>query len=75
MANSNPDRDGAGSDYARYLSVGFTFVLTLGLLATGGFFLDRWLGTLPLFLLLGLLLGFIGGLYYVYQILRRMGDS
>lgn len=34
--------------------------------------LDRAAGTTPLFLLIGLGLGFAGGLYYVYLTLKRL---
>lgn len=39
-----------------------------------GYLLDGLLGTVPLFLLLGLALGFAAGLYYVYLALKRMDD-
>ncbi|TCJ19415.1 AtpZ/AtpI family protein [Rubrobacter taiwanensis] len=74
-ADGNSGDRGPGASYARYIGVGFTFVLTLGIAGVIGFFVDRWLGTLPLFLLAGLVLGFAGGLYYVYGILRRMENE
>lgn len=62
-------------DYARYIGVGFAFVLTVVIPTAVGFFLDKVLGTLPLFLLLGLGLGFAGGLYYVYQEMKKLGGG
>jgi F0F1-type ATP synthase assembly protein I len=47
-------------------------MVTLGVLTAAGFFLDKLLGTLPLFLLVGLGVGFAGGLYYVYQALKKL---
>ena len=41
----------------------------LGLLA------DTLLGTLPLFLLLGIVAGFALGLYYMYITLKNMGNG
>jgi ATP synthase protein I len=38
-----------------------------------GYFLDRLAGTLPLFLLIGLALGFAGGMFYVYRALQKLG--
>jgi ATP synthase protein I len=73
MADTDSRR--GSSNYARYIGVGFTFVFTLGLLAAVGFFLDRVLGTLPLFLLLGIGIGFAGGLYYVYLVLKKLGNG
>lgn len=47
---------------------------TLGLLTAAGFFVDRLLGTLPLFLIVGVGIGFAGGLYYVYRALKTLGN-
>jgi F0F1-type ATP synthase assembly protein I len=49
--------------------------VVLGVLAAGGYFVDKLLGTLPLFLLVGLGLGFAGTLYYVYLELKKLGDG
>ena len=75
MPDTNSHRDNASSNYARLLGVGFAFILILGVLATAGFFVDRLLGTLPLFLLVGLGMGFAAGLYYLYLALKRLGDG
>ena len=48
------------------------FILTLGALTAIGFFVDKRLGTLPLFLLVGLGIGFAGALYYVYLALKKL---
>lgn len=74
---SNTDSRGRDTEpgYGRYFGLGFAFVATLGVLAALGFFVDRALGTLPLFLLGGLGLGFAGGLYYVWVSLKSMGGE
>ncbi|ABG04607.1 hypothetical protein Rxyl_1646 [Rubrobacter xylanophilus DSM 9941] len=72
MADPDSRRDGAGGNAARFFGVGFTFISTVGVLAGVGYLLDRAAGTVPLFLLVGLGLGFAGGLYYVYLALKRM---
>ena len=72
MADTDPRRDDTGPSYARFFGLGFAFVALLGVLTAGGFFLDKLLGTLPLFLLLGLGIGFAGGLYYVYRALKTL---
>ena len=41
----------------------------------GGYLLDRALGTLPLFLLLGMLVGFVAALYYLYTALKQVGGG
>ncbi len=49
--------------------------MILAVLTAGGFFADKILGTLPLFLLLGLGIGFAGSLYYVYLALKELGNG
>ena len=49
------------SGYGRYAGVGLQYAATLGLFAWGGYALDARLGTQPLLLILGVLLGFAGG--------------
>jgi ATP synthase protein I len=75
MPGSDSHEDNAGGNYARLLGVGFAFILVISVLAAVGFFVDRMLGTLPLFLLIGMGLGFAGGLYYLYLALKRLGDG
>jgi F0F1-type ATP synthase assembly protein I len=48
-------------------------LLILSIFAVIGFFVDNLLGTLPLFLLLGLGLGFAGALYYLYRAIDELG--
>ena len=75
MPGTDSHGNNAGGSYARFIGLGFAFILLLGVLATGGFFVDRLLGTLPLFLIVGLGLGFAGGLFYVYRALKTLGDG
>ena len=72
MADTDPRRGDTGPGYARFFGLGFAFMVTLGALTVAGYFLDRLLGTLPLFLLMGLAVGFAGGLYYVHRALRNL---
>jgi F0F1-type ATP synthase assembly protein I len=75
MPNTDSHGNNGGSSYARYLYLGFTFVMLLGVFAVAGFLVDRALGSLPLLLLAGLGLGFAGGLYYVYRALEKLGSG
>lgn len=68
--DSHGNRNGA--NYARFIGLGFTLIVIFALPTVVGFFVDRLLGTLPLFLLIGLALGFVGGLYYVYRALQNL---
>jgi ATP synthase protein I len=74
MPNTNSQRNDAGGGYARFLTLGFTLLAIIGGLTVVGFFVDRWLGTLPLFLLVGLVFGFVAGLVYVYRALQSLDD-
>lgn len=57
----------AEQGYGRYLHLGFTFALAALLFCYAGYRLDKWLGTLPIFTLLGTFLGGIGGFFYIYK--------
>lgn len=56
-------------DIGRYSGLGFQFAATVGVFAFGGYWLDQRLGTLPLFLITGVLLGFAGG---ILSLIRRV---
>lgn len=62
--------DGGPSDTTRQLGelagLGITLGLATALFAWLGSLLDRWLGTQPLFVLLGTFTGFGGGFYSIY---------
>ncbi len=73
MPNTRPQRNDASGNYARFVGLGITLFLIFGLPTVVGFFLDGLLGTLPLFLLVGLAAGFVGGMYYVYRALQKLG--
>jgi hypothetical protein len=74
MVDANVRRSGTASgDYARFLGIGIVFLLILSILGVVGFFVDNLLGTLPLFLLVGLGAGFAGALYYLYRAIDQLG--
>lgn len=50
----------------RYLGFGMTWAASTGLFLFLGLLLDRWLGTMPLFLILGAFVGAGAGFYYLY---------
>lgn len=75
MANGNSRRDSTGGSPAQYVGIGFTLLSILAIPAALGFFLDRLLNTLPLLLLLGLGIGFVAEMYYIYLILQRTGGQ
>jgi F0F1-type ATP synthase assembly protein I len=77
MIRAMPDprfqRNDANGNYARFAGLGITVLLIFGLPTVVGFFLDGLAGTLPLFLLIGLAAGFVGGMYYIYRALQKLG--
>lgn len=66
---------GMGSDHGRLIGVGVAFIFIVAALTGAGYVLDSLLGTLPLFLLLGVAGGFAASLYYVYVQLKKLGGS
>jgi ATP synthase protein I len=73
MPDTRSQRNDANGNYARFVGLGITLFLIFSLPTVVGFFLDRLAGTLPLFLLVGLAFGFVGGMYYVYRALQKLG--
>ena len=59
-------------DVLRLLGFGWYFSASLGIGIGGGYYLDRWLGTEPVFLLLGLLLGTASGFYGMFKMLMPL---
>lgn len=72
MVRSNSLGSDSGSVYVQAIGVGFAFLVTVLAFAGLGYLADRLLGTIPVFLLLGLGLGFAAGLYRLYLALGKM---
>ncbi len=72
-----PDTDSNGRNfdgsYTRFVGLGFTFVLVIGLFVAAGYGLDILFGTLPLFLLLGMVAGLGAALGYLFVRLKDVG--
>jgi ATP synthase protein I len=73
MPDTRSQRSDASGNYARFVGLGITLLLIFALPTLVGFFVDKVVGTLPLFLLVGLAAGFVGGMYYVYRALQKLG--
>lgn len=54
------------AEAARYLGFGMQWALSTGLFLVLGWVVDRWLGTLPLFLIIGAFLGAGAGFWSLY---------
>ncbi len=75
MRNTDTNGKKAVGSYTRLFGLGFAFLMIMVVLVVVGLLVDGWLGTLPLFLLVGVALGFAGGLYYMYQSLKSLGGG
>ena len=65
--SAQPKKDGSQLvNAAQYLGYGLTWALSTGLFLVGGWFVDRWLGTMPLFLIAGAFIGAGAGFYSLY---------
>ncbi len=73
MVEGDSRKKASKTSPARLAGMGVVFMLFLGILSVAGYFADRLFGTLPLFVFLGLGLGFVGGLYYLYLELKKFG--
>ena len=73
MPDIRSQRSDASGNYARFIGLGITLLLIFALPTLVGYFVDKVVGTLPLFLLVGLAAGFVGGMYYVYRSLQKLG--
>ncbi len=65
-------RIGAYSEIGAYASLGIQFAVTVLFFLAGGWWLDDYLATTPLFLLLGTLFGAGGGFYKLYRTLMNL---
>ena len=68
----SPIGRGFGAGYA-IVAAGFQFAFAILLFLGGGLLVDRWLGTRPVFTLLGVAIGLAAGFYAF--ILRVMAES
>ena len=62
-------------NWMRYSTVGMEFIIIVGLFIGGGLWLDKRLGLMPLFTLIGSVAGFAGGLYRLIRRVKEIGDK
>jgi ATP synthase protein I len=65
LANDQPS-------WGKYAGLGIEFITAVGVGIALGALLDRWLGTLPWFLIVGAALGFFTGLYLMIKVARQV---
>jgi ATP synthase protein I len=67
-----PDDDRSSwSAMGELLSVGITLVLSTVIGLAAGYYADRWLGTSPWLLLIGLLFGIVAGFVSLFRAVNR----
>ena len=59
-------------DLTKYAAVGTEFVAAVGLMVGLGVLMDRWLGTTPVFILVGLVIGFTAAMYRLIKVAREI---
>jgi ATP synthase protein I len=62
----------AWREVSQYAFVGTTFVMCVVVGLAGGYLLDRWLGTEPWLLLVGLAFGIAAGFWNFYRAIRAL---
>ncbi|MEM1126519.1 MAG: AtpZ/AtpI family protein [Bacteroidota bacterium] len=58
-----------------YLGLGLQLAAAMTFFVLGGYGLDQWLGTLPLFLVLGALLGMVAVFAQIFRVSAELGGS
>ena len=74
-AASSSARGGMDENAKAGIHAGLEFVASIFLSAFMGYWLDQWLGTMPLFFLSFLFLGIGAGFYNVWRITENVGSS
>lgn len=78
MSIEGSENDTSGRNLASrasLLGLGWQIASTLLIFTAGGYALDRWLDTLPWFLLAGALLGMVGIFYRVLRIVTELDED
>jgi ATP synthase protein I len=61
----------AAAYFALFSEIGLILLVTVLAGVLGGYWVDQQLGTLPVFLLVGLLIGLAGGALAMYRLISR----
>jgi ATP synthase protein I len=70
-----PGEESSWKALAELSSIGMTLVLATVIGLAGGYFLDRWLGTSPWLILIGLGLGIAAGFVNLFRSVKRAGQD
>lgn len=75
MPNNKPEGESPQNQWLALLNLGWVFVVTMAITVFGGLWLDKRYATAPIFILLGVILGFSISGYYFYQTLKKLGGE
>jgi hypothetical protein len=70
-----PEAGSPQNQWLALLNLGWVFLATMGLTVYGGTWLDERYGTAPLFILIGVFLGFGASGWYFYETVRKLGNG
>jgi len=73
-ASGDPQNASTASGMSFALRLGADLIAGVTVGSAIGYFLDRWLNTSPIFLLIFLLLGTVAGFMNIYRASQRQGD-
>jgi F0F1-type ATP synthase assembly protein I len=69
------EKQAPANQWMALLNLGWVFVASMGISVFGGIWLDRHVGTLPVFLLIGVFLGFAASGYSFYSALKKLDSA
>ena len=75
MIGDKEERSRVFGALALVTGLGLTVVISIGVCGVAGYFADRWLGTSPALLIVGILLGVVVGAFQAYRLVMKTVDK
>ena len=75
MIGDKDERSRIFGALALVTGLGLTMVVAIGVCGVTGYFVDKWLSTSPVFLLVGILLGVVVGAVQAYRSIMKTIDG
>lgn len=75
MIGDKDERSRIFAALALVTGLGLAVVVSVGVCGIMGYFADKWLGTAPVLLIVGILLGVMAGAYQAYRMVMRTVDK
>ncbi|NBX03218.1 MAG: AtpZ/AtpI family protein [Alphaproteobacteria bacterium] len=72
---SGVEKQAPAGNVGKAMNMAVEFVAAAAVAGAGGYFLDDWLGTSPLFFILGFLLGFATGVYNLMRASKKEQET